>query len=80
VAKLFVDTSAFHAIADGGDRHHRRAVPALQAGSGTDQVITSDHVLVESWLLICSRLGRTAAMRFWDGLSHDLFTVVTVTA
>lgn len=80
MAKLFVDTSAFYAIADGGDRHHRAALSALQAGIGTDQIITSDHVIVESWLLICSRLGRTAAMRFWDGLSLDVFSVAGVTA
>jgi predicted nucleic acid-binding protein len=30
-----------------------------------ERVATSDHVVVESWLLICSRLGRRAAMRFW---------------
>ena len=42
--------------------------------------MTSDHVVVESWLLICTRLGRRAAMRFWDGLSVDLFTIVAVTA
>jgi uncharacterized protein len=80
VTKLFVDTSAFFAIADGGDRHHRGALSALQASIGAVQVTTSDHVIVESWLLICSRLGRRAAMRFWDGLSSDLFTIVGVTA
>lgn len=42
--------------------------------------MTSDHIVVESWLLISSRLGRRAAMRFWDGLSLDVFTVVGVTA
>jgi predicted nucleic acid-binding protein len=79
VAKLFVDTSAFYAIADGSDRHHRRALSALQASIGTDQIITSDHVVVESWLLICSRLGRPAAMRFWDGLALDVITVLGIT-
>ena len=44
------------------------------------RVMTSDHVVVESWLLICSRLGRRAAMRFWDGVSIDLFTVMGITA
>jgi predicted nucleic acid-binding protein len=80
VTKLFVDTSAFYAIADGGDRHHRGALSALQESIGTGGVMTSDHVVVESWLLICSRLGRTAAMRFWDALSIDVFTIVGVTA
>jgi predicted nucleic acid-binding protein len=80
VTTLFVDTSAFYAIADGDDRHHRAAVSALQMSVGTDRVVTSDHVLVESWLLICSRLGRRAAMRFWDGVSIDVLTVVGITA
>ena len=79
MTNLFVDTSAFYAIADGGDRHHRGALIALQASLGTDQVSTSDHVIVETWLLICSLLGHRAAMRFWDGLSIDLFTIVNVT-
>jgi uncharacterized protein len=80
VTRLFVDTSAFFAVADGGDRHHRGALAALRASLGTDQVTTSDHVVVETWLLICSRLGRSPAMRFWDGLSIDWFTIVDVTA
>ncbi|MGH6903591.1 MAG: type II toxin-antitoxin system VapC family toxin [Geminicoccaceae bacterium] len=80
MTKLFVDTSAFYAIADGGDRHHRGALSALQARIGTDRVMTSDHVVVESWLLICSRLGRTAAMRFWDGVSIGVVTIVGITA
>ena len=77
---LFVDTSAFYAIADGDDRHHREALSALRASVGTEQVVTSDHVVVESWLLIRSRLGRRAAMAFWDGVTADVFTVVGVSA
>jgi predicted nucleic acid-binding protein len=80
VTALFVDTSAFYAIADGGDRHHRRALSALQASIGIERVVTSDHVVVESWLLICSRLGRTAAMRFWDGVSLGVVAIVGITA
>lgn len=62
---LFVDSSAFYAAADSGDGNHARAVAIL--GSG-DALVTSDHVLVESWLLIRHRLGRPAAERFWSGL------------
>jgi predicted nucleic acid-binding protein len=80
VTTLFVDTSAFYAIADGDDRHHRGALAALQASIGTDRVVTSDHVVVESWLLICSRLGRRAAMRFWDGVASNVFDVMGITA
>jgi predicted nucleic acid-binding protein len=80
VTTLFVDTSAFYAIADGRDRHHQGALAALRASAGAEPVMTTDHVLVESWLLICSRLGRNAAMKFWDALTMDVFTVVGVTA
>jgi hypothetical protein len=62
VTKPFVDTSAFYALADGGDRG------ALAAIIGTHRVTTSDHLVVQSWLLLCSRLGRRAAIGFWDGL------------
>jgi predicted nucleic acid-binding protein len=80
VTALFIDTSAFYAIADGDDRYHREALSALRANVGSDRVITSDHVVVESWLLICSRLGRAAAIRFWDGVSIDVFTLMGITA
>jgi predicted nucleic acid-binding protein len=80
VTELFVDTSAFYAIADGDDRHHRDALSVLEDSIGTDRVITSDHVVVESWLLICSRLGRWAAMGFWDRISIGVPTIVGITA
>lgn len=80
MTKLFVDTSAFYAVADGGDRHHREALSALQTNIATEQVLTSDHVVIETWLLICSRLGRSAAIRFWDGISIEVFMVVGVMA
>jgi hypothetical protein len=62
---LFVDSSAFYAAADVGDSSHRRAMAALSSG---EDLITSDHVLIESWLLIRHRLGRTAAERFWAAI------------
>jgi uncharacterized protein len=62
---LFVDTSIFYAAADVGDRSHARATGALSAG---ESLVTTDHVLVESWLLLRHRLGRSAAERFWTAL------------
>jgi predicted nucleic acid-binding protein len=62
---LFVDSSAFYAAADLGDMSHGRATKLL--GSG-ESLVTSDHVLVESWLLIHHRLGRSAAERFWTAI------------
>jgi len=62
---LFVDTSAWYAAADRGDRSHRRATPVLAGG---EELLTTDHVVVETWLLLRHRLGRSAAERFWEGL------------
>jgi predicted nucleic acid-binding protein len=62
---LFVDSSAFYAAADAGDASHQRAKTILAAG---DALVTSDHVLVESWLLLRHRLGRSVAERFWAAI------------
>lgn len=72
---MFVDTSAFYAAADSGDHSHTRATEVLGAANS---LITSDHVLVESWILIRARGGRTAAERFWDAVRGGLATVETV--
>lgn len=62
---LFVDTSAWFAAADKDDRSNARAKEIL---SGGDRLVTSDHVLVETWTLLRYRLTRKAAERFWQGL------------
>lgn len=62
---LFVDSSAFYAAADRGDVSHARASDIFRSG---DALVTTDHVLVETWLLLQRRLGAGAAERFWDGL------------
>lgn len=62
---IFVDTSAFYAAADRGDRSHGRAAAVL---SGGESLLTTDHVLVESWILLRHRLGRQPAERFWGGI------------
>ena len=77
---LFVDTSAFFALANLADKHHAEAVAAYQTSIGADDLQTSDHVIIETWYLLRSRLGRRAAMAFWDGFDGGVITVVGVTA
>lgn len=72
---LFVDTSAWYGAADEGDSSHRRAVEVLGGG---DRLVTTDHVLVETWLLLRHRLHREAAERFWDGLRRGVAAVEPV--
>lgn len=59
---VFVDTSAWYAAIDETDADHARAREVL--GSGVP-LVTTDHVLVEAWLLIKSRTHRAAADSFW---------------
>lgn len=72
---LFVDSSAFYAAADAGDASHSRATAVLAAD---EALITSDHVLVESWLLVRHRLGRDAAERFWSAIRGGAAAVESV--
>ena len=52
----------------------------MQVLSTGDALVTSDHVLVESWLLLRGRLGREAANRFWHGLRGGAAWVEPVSA
>jgi predicted nucleic acid-binding protein len=72
-----VDTSTFYAAADRGDRTNARAKQVLTAGA---RLVTSDHVLVETWLLLAHRLGRSAAERFWEAVRAGAAAVEPVTA
>jgi uncharacterized protein len=62
---LFVDTSAFYAAVDKGDREHARALTLLATG---EPLVTTDHVVVETWLLVQRRVGHSAADAFLDGV------------
>ncbi|MDQ6772682.1 MAG: PIN domain-containing protein [Candidatus Dormibacteraeota bacterium] len=73
---LFVDTSAWYAAADNADGGNARAKAALRGG---EELVTSDHILVESWILLRHRLGRPAAERFWEGLRSGLARLEPVT-
>jgi len=73
---LFVDTSVWYAAADRGDSSNERAKEILAAG---DALVTTDHVLVETWLLLRHRLGRHAAETFWDGLRSGVAAIEAVT-
>jgi len=77
---MFVDTGAFYATADTTDRHHEVATATFVARGTVGDLVTSDHVVVETWYLLRSRLGRPAAMRFWDAMETGVVKVIGITS
>jgi predicted nucleic acid-binding protein len=73
---LFVDTSIWYAAADSSDRSNARSKAILKSG---ETLVTSDHVLIETWTLLHHKLGRKAAERFWEGLRSGIAAIETVT-
>lgn len=73
---LFVDTSIWYAAADSGDGSNSRAKTILKGGG--EALVTSDHVLVETWSLLHHKLGRNVAERFWDALRSGVATIEAV--
>jgi|SRR5580704_18743578 predicted nucleic acid-binding protein len=73
---LFVDTSIWYAAADSSDRSNARSKAILKSG---ETLVTSDHVLIETWTLLHHELDRKAAERFWEGLRSGIAAIETVT-
>lgn len=62
---VFVDSSVWFAAMVARDRRNVDAKSILRE---TTDHVTSDHVLVETWLLLNSRYHYQGAERFWDSL------------
>jgi uncharacterized protein len=72
---LFVDTSVWFAAADSSDASNSRAKAIL---SGGEMLVTSDHILIETWTLLRHRIRRRAAEKFWDGLRSGVAVIEPV--
>jgi uncharacterized protein len=72
---VFVDTSAWYAAVDSSDISNARAKEILTSG---EALVTTDHVLVETWRLLRFRIGRSSAERFWGGLRSGAAVIETV--
>jgi uncharacterized protein len=73
---VFVDSSVWFAAVVARDHDNARAKSILE--SSWDHV-TTDHVLVETWLLLNSRSRREAAERFWEQVRRGGVRVEPVT-
>lgn len=72
---LFVDTSVWYAAVAFSDAGNARARSILESG---EPLFTTDHVLVETWLLIRNRIHRKAAEQFWEGIRSGVTAVEAV--
>jgi predicted nucleic acid-binding protein len=73
---IFVDSSVWFAAVVARDNFNARAKSVLT--SETDRV-TTDHVVVETWLLLNSRYHRRGAEQFWEGIRRGTARVETTT-
>lgn len=73
---VFVDSSVWFAAAVARDADSARAKAILQS---TWDHVTTDHVLIETWLLLNSRAGRDAAEQFWERIQQSGTQIETVT-
>lgn len=71
-----MDTSVWYAAADRSDKSNFRAIELL---STAEPLVTSDHVLIETWRLIHHFLSADAAERFWEGLRSGVAGVEQTT-
>jgi len=79
MSRVFVDTTAWYALAAPDDASHDRAVRLL--GEHEGRLVTSDHVLVETWALVRSRRHRSAADQLIAAiLDHSIAEAITATA
>lgn len=65
---VFVDTSAFYALIDEDDRHHRGAVERWRDLLDRERLVTHAYVVVEASALVQRRFGMLAASRLHDAL------------
>ncbi|MBI4616568.1 MAG: PIN domain-containing protein [Planctomycetes bacterium] len=72
---IYVDTSAFYALASSSDKNHARATAVLEKilASGEGMTTTS-YVVSETWGLLQHRLGLSAARSF----SRDVLPAIRV--
>lgn len=81
--QVFVDTSAWDALADSRDAHHNLALLFRQEITGRAQLIVTDYVLDELYTLLLLNIGYQGAVKFKNKLDilvqEGVVSVVWVT-
>lgn len=74
---LFVDTSTWFAAIVKRDRNNARAKAIISSGEG---LVTTDHVMIETWLLLKSRYHYRGAQLYWERVRYGSAHVEMTTA
>ena len=77
---MLVDTGAWYALADTSDQYHSAARALYLAAFPGGRLMTTDLVVSETWALLNSRLGRNAALTFWQTLRDSRVPICPVEA
>lgn len=72
---VFIDSSVWFGAANIREQRNARAKAILAEAKGP---VITDHVLVETWLLLNSRIHREAAENFWKGVRQGAVEVEKV--
>lgn len=73
---VFVDTSVLYAAVDRDDIGHERAKAVID---GDEALVCSDHILLETMLLVARRAGWQIAERLWQGLRNGIARIEVTT-
>lgn len=73
----FADSSFFIALAAERDRRHADALSLLEAHPG-ERLITTNHVVGETWTFLRSRYGHRVAVRFLEQIDASARTEVAL--
>lgn len=77
---ILVDSAAWYALADKSDALHHEATAFLKTHLRESAWLTTHPIMMETWALINRRLGRAAAMTFWERLRSGGVEVVPLEA
>lgn len=69
--RIFVDTSAWYALADSRDQYHKLALEILEKNRDRCLLVTSDYVIDETVTIIRNRLSHLNAVKFLDLVSSS---------
>ena len=75
---ILIDTGAWLALADEGDRYHSDARRFYLHEPDRHDFVTTNLIVAETWALLATRISRAAALRFWEGLRETRADVVPV--